>query len=151
MSQVSLNQEDDIEHRQNVTLPWYFRICSKRWFGCGKGSIPFFLLSSSCFCRRRRATCSAMTFCLLTTKMHSSQRQSENLQYLLCPLTGEVYPWFRHRAHFGFRLLVSSWSAALMMAAFLRSSRGSFRRWETTLFKSERSSRSATLYFSLRQ
>lgn len=42
-----------------------------------------------------------MTRCLSAMRVHLGHTQSFHLQYLLCPLSADTTPWFRHLAHFG--------------------------------------------------
>ena len=53
-----------------------------------------------------------MTRCLSAMRLHLQHAQSLNLQCLLCPLSQEMTPWLRHRAHFGLLAPLSSASAA---------------------------------------
>ena len=53
-----------------------------------------------------------MTRCLSAMRLHLQHAQSLNLQCLLCPLSQEMTPWLRHRAHFGLLAPLSSASDA---------------------------------------
>ncbi len=44
-----------------------------------------------------------MTLCLSAMRLHLQQSQSLNLQCRLCPLSHEMTPWLRQRAHLGLR------------------------------------------------
>ena len=61
------------------------------------------MMASSAACCLFSATWAAMTRCRSAIKLHLAHRQSLNLQCLLCPFSQEIMPWFRHRAHLGFR------------------------------------------------
>lgn len=55
-------------------------------------------------CSLRALLCAvslAITFCRVLVWTHFSQTQFQNRQYLLCPLSGILRPWFLHRAQFG--------------------------------------------------
>ena len=56
-------------------------------------------------------TCAAMTRCLSAIKLHLLQEQSLHWQCLLCPLSQDMIPWFRHLAHLGLLGLEGSFSS----------------------------------------
>ncbi len=77
--------------------------------GVSIGSVPSVqarspsAMASSAACCRFNATCAAMTRCRSAIRLHLGQSQSLNRQWRLWPLSQETMPWFRHRAHLGFR------------------------------------------------
>lgn len=62
---------------------------------------PVFIKASSCACALLKAVCIAMTLWRSEVNRHFSHLQERKKQYLLCPLRGTFFLWFRHLAQFG--------------------------------------------------
>lgn len=63
-------------------------------------------LTSFKFCCLLSVTCAAITLCLSIISIHLLHSHFLNRQLFLWPLMGFIWPWFRHRAHFGFLVLL---------------------------------------------
>ena len=105
--------EQDTRINRDVTGRWAGWEIAHPVFGrmeasSGSGGAPHYYLPSPFLGSQLRPwinvnflTCAAITLWRSAIKLHLQQVQSRNWQCLLWPLSQEIRPWFRHRAHFG--------------------------------------------------